>query len=125
MLLDVSGFTVFVVLVGKLGTVEQAATSLAFSVNSLAFMPIFGMGMATTILVGQHLGEDRQGPGGPRATMTSLQVSLLYMGAISAFYVLTPDLFLVGFFPSSTALEGRQEEIYQMAVYLMLFVCRF
>ena len=124
MLLDVSGFTVFVVLVGKLGEIEQAATSLAFSVNTLAFMPIFGMGMAAAILVGQHQGEARDDLAA-RATQTTLQVSLGYMGLISALYALTPDLFLMGFFSEDTALTAQQEAIHQMSVYLLLFVAAF
>ncbi len=57
MVLDVIGFTSFVVLIGRLGTNESAATSMAFSVSTLAFMPIWGFGMAAGILVGQHLGR--------------------------------------------------------------------
>ena len=59
MLLEVSGFTLFVLLVGRLGGVEREATSLVFRVSQLAFMPVWGFGIATVVLVGQRLGEDR------------------------------------------------------------------
>src|SRR5262245_56329329 len=42
MLLDVTGFTVFILLVGRLGGVAAEATSMTFSISSLAFMPIYG-----------------------------------------------------------------------------------
>ncbi|MGD9636300.1 MAG: MATE family efflux transporter, partial [Pirellulales bacterium] len=40
MVLDVVGFTVFVLLIGRLGAVPRDATTMAFSVSSMAFMPI-------------------------------------------------------------------------------------
>lgn len=124
MLLDVSGFTVFIVMVGRLGSIEQDATSLAFSVNTVAFMPIFGMGMAAAILVGQHLGENRDDLAA-RATRTSLEVSLVYIGSISLLYVFTPDLFLLGFFNGEDILDANKEAIYNMSINLMLFVAGY
>ena len=124
MLLDVSGFTIFIVMVGRLGTLEQDATSLAFSVNTVAFMPIFGMGMAAAILVGQHLGENRDDLAA-RATQTSLQVSLVYIGGIALLYVFVPDLFLMGFFNREGASAAEEQAIRNMAVNLMLFVAGY
>ena len=54
MLLDVVGFTVFIMLIGRLGGLQAEATSMAFSISTLAFMPIWGFGLATGILVGQR-----------------------------------------------------------------------
>lgn len=97
MLLDVLGFTVFVMLVGRLGSVENEATSLTFSVGSLAFMPVCGLGLAASILVGQHLGENRD-RAAARATWTALHVSWGYMAAVSILLVCFPELLLTGFF---------------------------
>ena len=38
MVLDIGAFMAFIALVGRLGTLEQAATNLAFTLNSLAFV---------------------------------------------------------------------------------------
>jgi len=46
----------FVRTVASLGTTVLAAHQIAVSVESLAFMPAFGFGMASTALVGQNLG---------------------------------------------------------------------
>lgn len=124
MLLDVSGFTIFIVLVGKLGSMEQEAMSMAFSVNTVAFMPIFGMGMAAAILVGQHLGENRDDLAA-RATRTSLEVSLVYIGLIAALYVFTPELFLAGFFTEEGSKTADKVALYDMAVNLLLFVAAY
>ena len=37
------GITVFILLVGRLGTLELAATNIAFNINVLAFMPMIGL----------------------------------------------------------------------------------
>ena len=37
----------------------MAATTLAFNVNTLAFMPMLGLGIALSTIVGQQLGRNR------------------------------------------------------------------
>ena len=56
---DMSGFTAFLLMIGRLGTVELAATNIAFNINTLAFMPMIGFGIAISVTVGQYIGEDR------------------------------------------------------------------
>jgi len=53
------GQVIFVRIVAGLGTAVLAAHQIALSVESLAFMPAFGLGMAATTLVGQGLGARR------------------------------------------------------------------
>ena len=98
MLLEVAGFTAFVFLVGSLGLKELAATNLAFNVSSLAFMPVFGLSTAVSILVGQQLGHNDPDLAA-RGTWTCLGLAPCYMAAVSTLYVILPDLFLFGFFP--------------------------
>ncbi|HET6326905.1 MAG TPA: MATE family efflux transporter [Planctomycetaceae bacterium] len=56
---EISAFTVFLVLVGRLGTAEMAATNLAFNVNMLSFVPMVGLATAVMTLVGKRVGEGR------------------------------------------------------------------
>jgi MATE family multidrug resistance protein len=122
MLLEVGGFTVFVFLVGSLGIKELAATNLAFNVSSLAFMPVFGLSTAVSILVGQQLG--RNAPDlAARATWTCLWLATLYMAMVSAMYVGVPDLFLFGFFPGETT--ASNQEIRSIAVVLLRYVAAY
>ncbi len=123
LVLDVMGFTVFVLLVGRLGSVEAEATSMAFSISTLAFMPIWGMALAASILVGQHLGENRDDLAA-RATWTSLQVALAYMATISLLYLTVPDLFLASFFAGDRSPETR-EAVRQLATTLLRFVAAY
>ncbi|MBN1294311.1 MAG: MATE family efflux transporter [Candidatus Latescibacteria bacterium] len=91
--LDVAGFTVFLLLLGRRGTDSLAATNIAFNINSLAFMPMIGLGMAVSVLVGQNLGEDNPEMA-ERSVYSGFHMAFLYMASIAALYVLIPDVFL-------------------------------
>jgi len=122
MLLEVAGFTVFVFLVGSLGVDELAATNLAFNVSSLAFMPVFGLATAASILVGQELGRDAPDLAA-RSTWTCLWMATLYMAVVSTLYVVLPDLFLFGFFTAEA--EVSHEQIRAISVVLLRYVAAY
>jgi MATE family, multidrug efflux pump len=124
MLLDVTGFTVFIFMLGGLGEVAKQATSLAFSVSSLAFMPIYGLHIAVSIIVGERLGENRDDLA-ERATITTLQMSWLYMAVISLLYAFVPDIFLVGFFPEGLTNSAGQIAVRELTATLLLFVAGY
>jgi MATE family multidrug resistance protein len=123
-LLDVTGFTVFIFVLNALGDVAKQATSLAFSISSLAFMPIYGLHIAASVLVGERLGEDRDDLAA-RATFTTMQVSWAYMIVISLLYAVTPQLFLFGFFPNGAATTAEHMAVRDMAATLLLFVAAY
>lgn len=123
MLLEVAGFTAFVFLVGRLGQRELAASNLAFNVSSLAFMPVFGLATAVSILVGQQLGHN-QPDLAARSTWTSLVLATGYMAFVSMLYVAVPDLFLYGFFSGSRESASNQE-IRAIAIVLLRYVAAY
>jgi MATE family multidrug resistance protein len=124
MLLDVIGFTAFILLVDRLGGVEAQATSMTFSISTLAYMPIYGLHLGVSVVVGERLGENRDDLAA-RATYTALQVALVYMLTISCFYFFAPGLFLGGFFTHKTAAGPAQEAVRQMATLLLQFVAAY
>jgi multidrug resistance protein, MATE family len=128
MMLDVGGFAVFMLLVTELGLPEATATSVAFRISQVAFMPVWGFGMATAVLVGQRLGEDRPDLA-QRAGRTALAMCLAYMGTISLLFVVTPRLFLQAFFRHSgeivAAAVTDSAAIEALAVELMRFVAAY
>jgi len=119
---DMAGFTVFLLIVGRLGTVSLAATNIAFNINTLAFMPMIGLGMAISILVGQHLGRDDLAVA-ERCVGVGLRVTLLYMGTVALLYVLTPGLFLAPY--ALYAPAGSFDEIRDLAIVLLRFVALY
>lgn len=96
--LDLSSFTLFVILVGRLGEVELAVTNIALTIDMLAFMPVIGISIATSTLVGQAMGRKEPGVA-EKTTYSALMLALAYMGFMAAAFVLFPDRFLGIFKP--------------------------
>ena len=120
--LEAGGFTTFVLLVGRLGQTELAATNMAFNVSSFAFMPVFGLGTAASILVGTRLGAGEVALAS-RAVWTTAVISFIYMGAISAGYVFLPELFLLGF--SEQQQGDNRIAIKEISLVLMRYVAAY
>lgn len=95
MLVEMSALTGFLMLLGRLGEQALAATTLAFNINGVAFIPLIGMGIAVSTLVGQHLGQDRVDLAA-RATTTALVISMAYTILMAVVYLGIPDLLLSG-----------------------------
>jgi MATE family multidrug resistance protein len=117
--LEMTGFTGFVLVVGRLGTASLAATNIAFNINTLAFMPMIGFGIAISVLVGQYLGADKPGLA-QSAAYSGFHLTLVYMCAIAAAYVFVPDIFVAPF--AHNADPQTFSEIYQYSVVLLRFV---
>ncbi len=91
-LADVMAFTFFVMMTGRLGAVSLAASNIGFSINNLAFSPLFGMGFAASILVGQYQGRG-QPDRAARAGWTTLKLSWAYMGVVALSFWLFPEAY--------------------------------
>ncbi len=122
MLLEVGAFTGFLMLVGRLGALELTATNLAFNINALAFVPMMGVSMAVTTLVGQRLGQNRPDIA-TRGTWTAFWLASLYMLAIGSAYFFFPQTFLL---PHSAKMDPAQfAELSAVTVYLLRFVAAY
>lgn len=86
---DVGSFAFFVVLLGRLPEADMAASNIAFSINNVAFMPLLGMGMAATILVGQYQGA-RAPELAERASLTAMKMAWFYMGFVALTFLFFP-----------------------------------
>ncbi len=117
--LDMLGFALFIILVGRFGTLALAATNIAFNINTLAFMPMIGSGIAVAILVGQRLGENRPGLA-ERSVWSAAHLTFCYMSVVAAAYVVLPDLFLTPF--GKQADPETFVQIHRYGVVLLRFV---
>ncbi len=93
---DVGSFAMFIAFVGRLGTDKLAATTIAFNLNSMAFIPIFGLGTAIMTLVGRRVGE-RRIDRAEQTTRRGFFVAALYMLAFIVLYLSAPALLLAPF----------------------------
>lgn len=55
--IDIASFSVFIFLIGLQGDHVLAASNIVLSIDMFAFMPMVGIGSATSILVGQYMGR--------------------------------------------------------------------
>ena len=95
-MLDILGFTLFVVFIGRIDAVSFAASSMVLQINTLSFMPMIGFGMATTILVGRALGADKPQLA-QKTTISAAKLTFGYMIAIAFGYWLFPNVFMLPF----------------------------
>ena len=117
--LELLGFTLFIFLVGRFGTAALAATNITININSIAFMPMIGLGIAVEVLVGQKLGENK--PKLARyGTYSALHITFLYMGTIAATYLLIPEIYIYPF--SSQADPIQFVEVKRISIALLQFV---
>ncbi|MFW6303365.1 MAG: MATE family efflux transporter, partial [Candidatus Sumerlaeota bacterium] len=117
--LDISAFTLFILLVGRLGETQLAATNMTFRINLLLFLPMIGFGIATSALVGRYLGAE-QPDLSERATWSAFHLTVAYMSVFAFFYVVTPRLFLLPF--SLHADPDSIGAIMEVAIVLMRFI---
>lgn len=121
-MLDMTAFTFFIFLVGRIGTSELAATNVAFQINTVAFLPMIGFGIATATLVGQYLGSERPALAA-RATWSAFHLTFAYMSVISILYVSIPALFIDPFAARVDA--GDFAEVRRMATLMLYFVAAY
>lgn len=117
--LEILAFSIFMMIVGRIGTVPLAASSLAFSLNMIVFFPMIGLGMGVSSLVGRYLGAERPDVA-ERTTWSAFWMSLVYMGLCGAGYLLAPRLLLAPFGAGADA--SAFAEIEPLAVALLRFV---
>ncbi len=124
--LDVAAFTVFVLLVGRLGKVNLAATNIVLSIEMLNFLPMIGMSIATATLVGWYLGRETPELA-EKSVYSALKLTLLYTGVLGFLFLAVPGLFLSLFISDTHAVDDIEEVIAKasilirvMAVYSML-----
>ncbi len=116
---DIFGFTVFVFLIGSIGPKELAATSLAFNLNSLAFFPLFGFGMAVSTLVGNRVGEGRTDIAS-QTVWSAFKAAAVWMLFFTVVFLVAPG-FVLDVYSRNTATEDF-ESIRGTVVVLLRFV---
>jgi MATE family multidrug resistance protein len=89
-LLDMASFIVFTALIGRIGTMELAASTAGLRLMHLSFMPVFGVSIAATTLVGQYIGSEEV-PHATRSGYTAIKMSMLYAGLIALLFLILPS----------------------------------
>ncbi len=94
----------FVFEVGTLGTAPLAASNIAFSINSLVFVPMLGLNTAVSALVGQAMGRGKPEEAATVARNT-LHLALAYMAPVGLCIALFADPLISLFAPGDLTPE--------------------
>lgn len=118
--LDVAAFTFFVLLVGRMGPVAHVASNIAMSINLIGFMPMTGVGIAASILVGQYLGRN-QPEYATRVGWLAFKIGTVYVGLVSLSFLLFPSAYTT-IFAGDAAGTVPLEELLKMVRILLVML---
>ena len=120
--IDNVAFTVFLLMLGGLGEVYRNATTIAFTLNSFTYIPLMGIGIAVTAMVGNQLGKNRPDLA-RRVAMTAQVIGCTYTGFFGLSFLLFPGVFLSVFAAYTSPEEFAAA--YDMTVILLRFVALY
>jgi len=113
--LNVFAFNVFIQLMHSYSADVAAAVTITFNYDMLAFIPMLGVGFATTALVGQQMGAENP-PGAEKITWMALKTAWSYAAVMMLLFLFGAET-LVGLFGGGlTAGDG---EVLRLAAILL------
>lgn len=122
--IDNSSFLIFLLIVGSLNRDVMAATNLAFSVNSIIFVPLLGFGTAVQTLVGHHIGAGIKAAAS-QTTWNAIRMATVWTGGAAILLVFFPGISLLPFLAfEETPVDGVQSvrSVLPVAAGLLKFV---
>jgi MATE family multidrug resistance protein len=100
--LNISAFTIFLLLFQSYGKSVAAAMTIAFNWDLVSVVPILGLGIGSTALVGQRLGA-RDIQGAKQACLSGVIVALSWAMIMSVIFLSMTDHLVQVFIPSDMA----------------------
>jgi len=103
--METAAFTLFLnAVVSRLGTTVLAAMNAILQINSISFMPAFGLGSAGAVLVGQAIGRGEKDDV-PRLLFLTARVALAWQVGVGLIYFLVPRQIMKAFASSAGSTE--------------------
>jgi MATE family multidrug resistance protein len=123
---EIAGVAWFCFEIGRFGKEALAASNIAFSVNSVIFLPMLGLNLTAASLVGQAMGAKRPDEA-ERATLNTLHIALAYMLPMAALTAASAgplmDFFIPGDLTEAQAVQVRGQGmlfLYFIAAYSLV-----
>ena len=107
--LNVFAFNIFIQLMHSYGANVAASTTIAFNYDMVAFIPMLGLGAATTAVVGQYIGAS-DAEGARLSALLSLRLAFVYAGTMMILFFAAARP-LVGLFASGFADTGEVADL--------------
>ncbi len=117
-------FSIFLIFIGRMvdGSAALSASSIVVTIMMLSILPAMGMAQATSVLVGQFLGEKKPDQA-ERAVWAGWQVTIMYILVAGLTFVLFPGFYLSWFSNKDDAEMWAKVSV--IAPYLLMFVATF
>ncbi len=103
--LNMTAFNLFVQFMHSYGREVAAAVTITFNWDMVAFVPLVGVSVAATSLVGRYMGAGRPDLA-ERSAYSGLKAALGYTGTVFVLFVAAPELLARPFLPRLTADAG-------------------
>lgn len=87
--LDSASFSVFGAFIARMGDASLAASNAAISLMSTSFMPLVGISIATTTLVGQFIGA-KDLPHARKSGYAAIKIGVLYAALVASNFFIFP-----------------------------------
>jgi len=120
--IDTLTFAAFIMMIGGIGQVQRSATTIAFTLNSFTFIPLNGIGIAVTSMVGNQLGKNRPDLA-RRITITSQIIGCAYAGSFGVAFLVCPDMFLSVF--ATYADPNEFAAVRDLSIVLLRFIALY
>jgi putative MATE family efflux protein len=92
-LLEVGSFTLFTVMIARMGTAQLALSHIVLRLIVFAFLPVQGLAVGVSTLVGRYLGREDTA-GAEQSGRHALHIGVLYMGGLGLLFLGAPQLCL-------------------------------
>lgn len=122
MFIDIAAFALFIFLLGNAGKEALAASNITLSLEGISFMPILGVSIATSTLVGQYIGKGMKDVA-IKVVYKCVAISFCYAFTMGILFFFVPNIF-VGLFTmkSSEDFSGILTEAYPLLKVLLFFI---
>lgn len=115
--LNMAAFNLFVQMMYSYGPDVAAAMTITFNWDMVAFLPVIGVGVGATSLVGRYMGAGKPSTA-DRAAYSGIKTALGYTLAVLVFFVFAPHLLVGMFTPHRPGLD------YSVAAPMAVFMIR-
>jgi len=96
MFMEIAAFSLFILITGRLGDLSLAVSNMALSINTVAFLPLIGLSIASATLVGQYQGRGDSGTAA-KAAVKSVMVGIFYVSVVGLTYITFPSVYFSAF----------------------------
>lgn len=123
MFLNMAAFQLLILMFHGLGAVEATAASVMFNWDMVAYVPLMGLEVASTSLVGRYVGA-KNAAAATRSTYSGLKVGWGYSLIIAVLLVFLPGVLADIFRPDATA-TSEAIAMFETARPISIFMLRF